>query len=911
MLEDLVGIIAIIGLIVVVVRLHTRLGLIEREIGALRSFVLANPSATSASSAEAKTSEPISRDAPEELALLARDEAIPETDLEKSQRGDLPEADAVVSGPWSAKAEPAASARAETAPKKPDIETALGTRWAVWVGGLALALGGIFLIRYSIEAGIFGPGVRLTMAGLLGLALVGAGEFVRRTGFRVPVEGAAGAYVPGILTAAGAFILFGAVYAAHGIYGFIGPAAAFTLMGIIAIGSIAAALVHGQALAGIGLLGSMVTPVLVSSQSPNAWALFGYLAVVLVANTVIARMRDWGVLAATGFAGTGLWCLLYMSDGQTVDFAIVMFINAVILGSLAFLWLGRRTGGDSSGPARLVDWPAAAAAFVVAMAAIALLVDEELVAAGGEGYGAVLIAALVAAAVFRPAALPLLHAAGAAAVIVYARLALSGSFSFDFMRGALTVEGFPSFFASSNAVWIGAALAMIFLAAGYHCARNFAAAAPRRAASWAGWATVVPLVVLFSLWITFGNLDRDFAYAFAGLVLAAALVVGSEAIARREQPPLMGGLAVSFALAGAGLAAMLMLHMALSALWTTMLLGAAAAVPALATRIRIYPILGWLCVGAVIVVLGRVAVDPTIVGAMLLGKTPVFNALLPGYGIPALAFGFAAWQLARTTNGRPRLVMEAAAALFSLLTVAVLVRHAMNGGMIDSGTPTLAEQAIYTLIAIGAGAILVALDMRSPSSVLRIGSLAAGVVSVVFVAAQHLLFLNPLFTDESTGRIPFFNLLFLAYLLPAIAAGALALYARDKRPHWYSAMLGLLAAVLVFVYATLSVRRLFQGEHIGLWAGMSQLETYSYSALWLAMGVGLLILGVTMKSQILRIASAVLIAVAVAKVFIFDMSELEGVLRALSFIGLGAVLIGIGLFYQRLLTRAARTEPAE
>ncbi|TIR42117.1 MAG: DUF2339 domain-containing protein, partial [Mesorhizobium sp.] len=59
-------------------------------------------------------------------------------------------------------------------------------------------------------------------------------------------------------------------------------------------------------------------------------------------------------------------------------------------------------------------------------------------------------------------------------------------------------------------------------------------------------------------------------------------------------------------------------------------------------------------------------------------------------------------------------------------------------------------------------------------------------------------------------------------------------------------------------------------------------------------------------SQVLRIASAVLIAVAVLKVFLFDMSELEGVLRALSFIGLGAVLIGIGLFYQRLLTRAAR-----
>src|SRR5690606_29249876 len=116
---------------------------------------------------------------------------------------------------------------------KPDIETALGTRWAVWVGGIALALGGLFLVRYTIESGIFGPGARLAMAAVLGLVLAGAGEFVRRTGFKVPVEGAAGAYIPAILTAAGAFILFGTVYAAHAVYGFIGPVAAFVLLGLI------------------------------------------------------------------------------------------------------------------------------------------------------------------------------------------------------------------------------------------------------------------------------------------------------------------------------------------------------------------------------------------------------------------------------------------------------------------------------------------------------------------------------------------------------------------------------------------------------------------------------------------------------------------------------------------------------
>ncbi len=917
MIESLIGIIAIVALIIMVARQNGRIGLLEREIGALRSFVLANPPAGETQKAAA---------APGAEADLLSTELVAETSAGEAPTAaaDLAATEAAAEpGPWSAaasvsaeetaKAEataPAAdaaqpAATAVAAPKRPDIETALGTRWAVWVGGLALALGGLFLIHYSIEAGIFGPGVRLTMAGLLGLVLVGGGEFIRRTGFKVPVEGAAGAYVPGILTAAGAFTLFGTIYAAHGIYGFIGPTFAFLLLGVIGVGSIAAALVHGQALAGLGLLGSMVTPVLVSSQSPNVWALFGYLAIVLVANTAIARLRGWKFLAAAGFVGTGLWTLFYLGEAPVPDFTVLMFISLVTLGALAFVWL-KGGKGDANG----FDGASIAPAFFLAMTSALLLAMPQYQSVGGISYGAVLIFAMLLVAFYRPAAISLLHAAGIATLLVYAQVALTGTFALKISGGEVSVDGFVTSPFVSALKPAGIVLAIIFLVDGFWSAWRTIAASPARAASWAGWGTLVPLVVLASLWAAFGNLDRDFGYAAAALILTAIFVVGGEALARRETPPLTDDVAVSFALLGAGIAAMLMLHMAFGPLWTTMLAGALAIVPALATRWRAYPVLGWLSVGAVLVVLGRIAFDPTVVGAFALGRTPVFNALLPGYGVPALAFGFTAWQLARTTGGRPRLVMEAAAALFALLTLAILVRHAMNGGVINTNAPTLAEQAIYTLIALGAGAILVALDMRSPSSVLRIGSLAAGVVSVAFVVVQHFALLNPLFTDESTGRIPVFNLLFLAYLLPAIAAGALALYARGKRPKWYSAMLGLLAAVLAFAYETLSIRRFFQGEHIAWWAGMSQLETYIYSASWLAMGVALLVAGVWLRSQILRIGSAVLIAVAVAKVFIFDMSELEGVLRALSFIGLGAVLIGIGLFYQKLLTRAAKADAA-
>ncbi|PZV33217.1 DUF2339 domain-containing protein [Mesorhizobium kowhaii] len=906
MFESLIGLVAIIALFVIISRQQSRIGLVERELGALRSLVLSGvvPPA-------AKPSEQAAADkAPADVApVVATDIVSPAVSEAVTAEAEALTGEAV-SGPWAPSdaalkaAEPAEPAAAAKAARQSDVETALGTRWAVWVGGIALALGGLFLIRYTIEAGIFGPGVRLTMAAVLGLVLVAGGEFIRRTGFKVPVQGAAGAYIPAILTAAGAFILFGTVYAAHGIYGFIGPALAFTLLGAIGVATIAAALVHGQALAGIGLIGAMVTPMLVASQAPNPWALFGYLAIVLAATAVIARMRDWTLLMAAAFFGTGVWTILYMTDAPGANLSTILFIDAVTLAVLAFVWLSRR--GDEAGPARAFDWPSIVPGLFVAFSALGLSVDPAFIAAGDALPGAVLIAAMVAVALYRPLALPLLYAAGLVTVMIYLGIIPPTSIASDFSGGALGVDGLPV--ATSNALTlrIGIALGLVFIGAGFWAAHRFAAATRIRAASWAAWGVIVPLVILLALWFTFGNVDRDLVYAAVAALLVVVFAAGSEWIARGEEPPLEGGVAVSFALGGAAIAGLLMLHMAFGSGWTTILLGAAAIVPALATRWRSYPVLGWISVGAVIAVLGRVAFDPTIVGAEFLSTTPVFNWLLPGYSVPALAFGFAAWQLARTTNGRPRLAMEAAAALFALLTLAMLVRHAMHGGVIDTGAMTLAEQAIYTLIAIGAGAILVAIDMRSPSSVLRYGSMAAGVVSVAFIVVRHFVVLNPLFTDESTGQIPVFNLLFLAYLLPAVAAGALALYARDKRPKWYAQMLALVAAVLAFAYATLSVRRLFKGEFIGLWSGLGQLETYTYSALWLVIGVALLTAGVWLKSQVLRIASAALISVAVLKVFIFDMSELEGVLRALSFIGLGAVLIGIGLFYQRLLTRAAR-----
>jgi len=54
----------------------------------------------------------------------------------------------------------------------------------------------------------------------------------------------------------------------------------------------------------------------------------------------------------------------------------------------------------------------------------------------------------------------------------------------------------------------------------------------------------------------------------------------------------------------------------------------------------------------------------------------------------------------------------------------------------------------------------------------------------------------------------------------------------------------------------------------------------------------------------------VFVLAATLKVFLYDLSGLQGLMRALSFIGLGLVLIAIGLLYQKLVFRSAAAPQA-
>src|ERR1700722_334457 len=74
------------------------------------------------------------------------------------------------------------------------FEQILVENWLGWVGGLGLGLGGVFLVKLSIDYGLLTPPVRVVLAVLLGIGLCAASEWVTR---REPADEASGArYVP-------------------------------------------------------------------------------------------------------------------------------------------------------------------------------------------------------------------------------------------------------------------------------------------------------------------------------------------------------------------------------------------------------------------------------------------------------------------------------------------------------------------------------------------------------------------------------------------------------------------------------------------------------------------------------------------------------------------------------------------
>jgi uncharacterized membrane protein len=307
------------------------------------------------------------------------------------------------------------------------------------------------------------------------------------------------------------------------------------------------------------------------------------------------------------------------------------------------------------------------------------------------------------------------------------------------------------------------------------------------------------------------------------------------------------------------------------------------------------------------IVTARIAYEPRIAGEAI-GATPIFNWLLWGYGIPALSFWAGSYFLRRHRDDAPLRAVESAAILFTVLLAFLEIRHAVNGGDVYRSNSGLTEIALQVCVALAMAIGLERLRVRTGSVIHNVAAVLltafAGLASVFGL----LLLETPLIWPIDVGG-RFLNVLLLGYAVPAILALLLSYAVAGRRHRYYGDTIAAGALILALAYVSFEIRRLYHGPVMSS-GGTSGAEQYSYSIAWLMFGVVLLGIGIVVNSERARLASAAVIALTILKAFLVDMSTLTGVYRALSFICLGLVLVGIGWLYQRILFRRRTAPPA-
>jgi uncharacterized membrane protein len=780
-----------------------------------------------------------------------------------------------------------------TAPSS-TLEERFGTQWVVWIGGIALALGGIFLVRYSIEQGLLGPGVRIFLAAMFAGLLITAGEWARRNELAAGIAAIPSQHIPSILTAAGTVAAYATVYAAFALYGFLSPPAAFILLGLVALATLAAALLHGPALAGLGIAGAFITPLLVPSETPNYWALYIYLAIVTAAAFALARLRLWRWLAITAVAIGTFWTLPGVAYPHVAALSAHLFHVACGFALSAALIVSGLLFGPSTGPGK-IDGISSGAIGAYLLGATVLVI-----ASGHDSLAlaifTILAAATVAIAWRAEAALWALVAAGLMVVLVMLHWAVPVTVDQLVLAPGVTrgaIPGPPT--GTASHLILGIAFAALFGGSGY--AAQGRSENPLVALLWSATAIVTPIAILIVLYLRVAEFDRSIPFAGLALLTAALFGYATELLSNRAPRPGLTTAAAIFA-AGAVAALALALTFVLEKGWLTV--GLALMVPGIAwvSERRPLPALRYLAAAVIVLVLLRVAYEPRIVGSDV-GTTPFFNWILYGYGIPAASFWYAGNLLRRHADDVPSRMAESAAILFTVLLVVLQIRHYMNNGDVFRQSTALAEVAMQVSVGLAMTIGLERLRMRTHSVIHDGGAVLIFALTLAAIVFGLALALNPQFTGRPVGGI-FFNLNLLGYGIPSVLAAILALVVRNSRPLAYRGIAATTAVGLALMYLGLEIRTLYHGTI--LTRGVtSDAEQYTYSAVWLMFGVLLLVAGFLLRSQPARLASAAVVALTIAKVFLIDMAGLTGIFRALSFIGLGAVLVGIGWLYQRLL----------
>jgi uncharacterized membrane protein len=761
-----------------------------------------------------------------------------------------------------------------------NFENLVGGKLPIWVGGIALVFAGFFLVRYTIEAGLFGPAARSVTATIFAALLIAFSLL----GARLPKIGDSFAADPRIgqsLAGAGIATLYGTLYMAAEIYGLMGVGPAFTAVVLTTIIAFALALRHGPPTALMGLVGGFVAPWVAGMGASNLPSLLLYLAVFIAALFGLAVWRRWLWLLVLASGGGLLWSLAMLFTANSNLTLLGGFIAITGGGAI----LAAKRFGQSTG---LWSGLARFAPMTLALVQLALLLPKTEFSLIGWMLYFALSALAIALAWRNRVLLPLV--AGALAVAMgplgiawdmdgASQRNIAATLSIILLFG---ISGHIRARQSADASTFWAVLG--FAAPGLCWLMAAKASGVSNELLWAALAGLAALPAAWTAWEWHAN-QRDpalqkWATGAAGIMLwfAIALLLGED------------WFATSAALIALGVAA-----------WANITKGIWE------RRIGRIP-LGVAIVTATI--FSYQFLDA--IGASLSGAGAVMDRL-PQIGdavrttlVPAVLIAIMAWTPIFATGQRTRSIAIFAGGIGVTAFLWLLAKHLGNivspSDFIRLG---FAERAVMTQVFFALGWIAFAQSEQRPQwPHLRMIGIALSALAVFRVVWFDFAVHNPVFDPQAVGPVPIANLASLHFAAISLWLWLLA-PSLPARFYGKSVSLG-----MMIVTAGITVRQAFQGTLLS-GAAVSNSENYAYSAACMLLAVAWLTLGMRSGLKLLRFAGLLLLTVVTLKVFLVDAAALEGLLRILSFLGLGIALIGIGWAYGRVMQIKAEGSMAD
>ncbi|WP_156140921.1 DUF2339 domain-containing protein [Sphingomonas sp. 37zxx] len=772
--------------------------------------------------------------------------------LERALQTDAPIAASVEPVRWATPTAPKWRRPTITAPRIaiPDVETLIGGKLPVWIGGIALVLAGFFLVRAAIDTGLLGPGVRAAMAAVFAALLLVASEVARRLPATRDDQ-----RIAQVLSGAGIASAYGTLYLAAASYHLIAPLPAFAIMVAITGIGLALAIRHGPPTAIMALAGGFAAPLVAGYDAAGLGALLVYLGLFVGALFGLGIHRGWTwltVAAAVAGFGWANFLGVVLGDGEVVS--VILFVVALAIAATLALpvatatWL--RVAPLAAGLLQLLVFapkldfgPFAWSCHLVLVGAALILAwrDSRLLPAPVVAAGLTLFLLGIEAD----------RAAGLAAIVATALLAGAGLAK-----------------SRTHTAWaLTALLGLIGPVLMLHAANPALLPA-------AGWAIAELVAAAGAGWLSWHHRDRtdhrDIGLVGGALGAALATVV-----------------ALATLIGGEALAALLAAAMAGLYFWARRTGARTLAVtPALPFAIAILAALG--PIGELLIAAtSSISADP-----LPYRWLPAIGVMLRDLAPPMLAAAALLVDPAAFARARRPVAGLAAAGIVAILYVLAKQPLAIAQEMTFASFGFV-ERACITQAMLVAG-WLIARSRRVP----RLAD-ALLLLALFRIAWFDLILLNPVAVPQAVGAVPLLN----AATLHAAFGAALLWYWPAPRPAIRIAALAMtLAAALV------AVRQIAHGSLLPGPVGTP--ENWGYSAAMLLVSIVWLWRGIVGGARDLRFAGLGLVLIVSLKVFTIDIA-LEGLLRVVSFLGIGVTLIAIGWIYTRFLARGAPVAPTD